>query len=536
MLGSAVMPSRARPLAGGDETRYPAPRTVTDCTSRSGCATPTSEATAALRSPAPARNPADDRPTPWADAPLRPSGCDLDCDAMATPSATVLIVDDQRAIREELAFALSYHGYQTREAGDGEAGVAAAQAPEVEAVLLDIKMPGMDGLEALAKIKEARPELPVIVISGHGDIDTAVLAVKKGAYDYLQKPFGSDRVLVSVKNAIAAASLATQNDELKRELDRDTQLLGRSEAMQQVRTRIDKVAVTDAAVLITGENGTGKEMVAKRLHIQSRRARGPFVAINCAAIPAELVESELFGHEKGAFTGADKTRAGCFEQADGGTLFLDEVGDMPLPMQSKLLRALQERVVQRVGGKGEIAVDVRVLAATNQDLTKMVADKTFREDLYYRLHVVRIHVPPLRERLDDIEDLAPHFLMQAARRNSIEKKRLSKTALDWLREQRWPGNVRQLRNVLEGASILADDKEILRKDLDASSPPLPGQVPGGGADWFAFATLDQFRDATEKEFIRRKLLENGGNVKRTAEKIELQRSNLYVKLDKYGLK
>ena len=310
---------------------------------------------------------------------------------MATPSATVLIVDDQRAIREELAFALSYHGYQTREAGDGEAGVAAAQAPEVEAVLLDIKMPGMDGLEALAKIKEARPELPVIVISGHGDIDTAVLAVKKGAYDYLQKPFGSDRVLVSVKNAIAAASLATQNDELKRELDRDTQLLGRSEAMQQVRTRIDKVAVTDAAVLITGENGTGKEMVAKRLHIQSRRARGPFVAINCAAIPAELVESELFGHEKGAFTGADKTRAGCFEQADGGTLFLDEVGDMPLPMQSKLLRALQERVVQRVGGKGEIAVDVRVLAATNQDLTKMVADKTFREDLYYRLHVVRRH-------------------------------------------------------------------------------------------------------------------------------------------------
>jgi DNA-binding NtrC family response regulator len=249
-----------------------------------------------------------------------------------------------------------------------------------------------------------------------------------------------------------------------------------------------------------------------------------------------LVESELFGHEKGAFTGADKMRVGCFEQANGGTLFLDEVGDMPLPMQSKLLRALQERVVQRVGGKGEIAVDVRVLAATNQDLTKMVADKTFREDLYYRLHVVRIHVPPLRERADDLEDLAPHFLMQAARRNNIEKKRLSKTALDWLREQRWPGNVRQLRNVLEGASILADDKEILRKDLDASSPPLPGQVPGGGTDWFAFATLDQFRDATEKEFIRRKLLENGGNVKRTAEKIELQRSNLYVKLDKYGLK
>ena len=455
---------------------------------------------------------------------------------MTQAPPTVLIVDDQRAIREELAFALGYHGFATREAADGVAGLQAALCPEVACVLLDVKMPGLDGLEVLARLAEQRPEVPVIVISGHGDIDTAVLAVKKGAYDFLQKPFGSDRVLVSVKNALAAAQLATENTELKRELDRDSQLLGRSEAMQQVRARIDKVAPTDAAVLITGENGTGKELIAKRLHVQSRRARGSFVAINCAAIPVDLVESELFGHEKGAFTGAIATRVGSFEQASGGTLFLDEVGDMPLPMQAKLLRALQERVIQRVGGKSEIAVDVRVLAATNQDLSAMVSAKTFREDLYYRLHVVRIHAPPLRERLDDLDDLAPHFLMQAARKNGIDKKRLARTALDWLRAQRWPGNVRQLRNVLEGASILADDKEILAKDLEASSPPLPGSAPGGGVDWFDFVTLEQFRDATEKEFIRRKLIENGGNVKRTAERIELQRSNLYVKLDKHGLK
>ena len=455
---------------------------------------------------------------------------------MTASPPIVLVVDDERAIREELAFALGYHGFQAREAADGEAGLQAALDPAVAAVLLDIKMPRMDGLEVLQRLREARPELPVIVISGHGDIDTAVLAVKKGAYDFLQKPFGSDRVLVSVKNALAAAKLAEQNDELARALERDTQLLGRSEVMQQVRARVDKVAVSDAAVLITGENGTGKEMVARRLHHQSRRARGPFVAINCAAIPEDLVESELFGHEKGAFTGATQTRLGSFEQANGGTLFLDEVGDMPLPMQAKLLRALQERVITRVGGKGEIPVDVRVLAATNQDLTAMVAAKTFREDLYYRLHVVRIHMPPLRERLDDLEDLAPQFLLQAARKNGIEKKRLSRTALDWLRAQRWSGNVRELRNVLEGASILAEDKELLAKDLEASCPPSPGQVPGGGTDWFGFETLEQFRDATEKEFIRRKLIENGGNVKRTAERIDLQRSNLYVKLDKYGLK
>jgi DNA-binding NtrC family response regulator len=448
----------------------------------------------------------------------------------------VLIIDDQRAVREELAFALGYEGMATTEAQDGEAGLQAAKDKAVDVVLLDVKLPGLDGLEVLARLREARPELPVVMISGHGDIETAVLAVKKGAFDFLQKPFGTDRVLVSVKNALAAAALQRENSDLRAELHRGGELLGRSEAMASVRALVQKIAPTDAQVLITGENGTGKELVARRIHALSRRAAGPCVTINCAAIPAELVESEMFGHDKGAFTGAVQARAGCFEQADGGTLFLDEVGDMPLPMQSKLLRALQERVVQRVGSQKEVPVDVRVLAATNQDLAVMVEHKEFREDLYYRLHVVRVHLPPLRERIEDIDDLAVHFVQSAQKRNGLGKRRLTPKANEWLRQQRWPGNVRQLKNVLEGACILADGPDIGPADLQASSPQLPGSVPGGGTDWFAFATLEQFRDATEKEFIRRKLVENGGNIKRTAERIELQRSNLYKKLDKYGLK
>ncbi|GDY00807.1 sigma-54-dependent Fis family transcriptional regulator [Planctomycetota bacterium] len=455
---------------------------------------------------------------------------------MIEPGAKVLIVDDQRAVREELAFALGYEGFATVEAGDGEAALAAVRAPEVTAVLLDVKLPGLDGLEVLSRMKELRPSLPVVMISGHGDIETAVLAVKRGAYDFLQKPFGTDRVLVSIKNALQSAALAAENQQLKLELLREFELHGESPLMIAVRALIQKVAPTDAQVLITGENGTGKELVARQVHAQSRRRAGPFVAVNCAAIPADLVESELFGHEKGAFTGATQARLGHFELAHGGTLFLDEVGDMPLPMQGKLLRALQERVVLRVGSTKEIPIDVRVLAATNQDLLTMVAKKEFREDLYYRLHVVRIHLPPLRDRLEDIELIAKHCLQQAIHRNSIGKRKLTRGALDWLRQQRWPGNVRQLKNVIEGAAILADGTELGPTDMQGASTPVPAALPGGAADWFAFEKLEDFGFATEKEFIRRKLLENGGNIKRTAERIDLQRSNLYKKLEKYGLK
>ena len=450
--------------------------------------------------------------------------------------ATVLIVDDHRAVREEIAFALNFDGWQTREAEDGPSGLEQAQDPKVDLVLLDVKLPGMDGLEVLQKLKKLRPNLPVVMISGHGDLDTAVLAVRRGAYDFLQKPFATDRVVLSLKNALRTQQLTSENETLRAMIQSEAQLLGGSDRMDQVRTMITKVAPTEVAVLITGDNGTGKELVARQLHLQSKRKEREFLAVNCAAIPEGLAESELFGHEKGAFTGAQNARAGAFELADGGTLLLDEIGDMPLAMQAKLLRALQEGVVQRLGSQVTTKVNVRVLAATNQDLEAMVQEKAFREDLYYRLHVVRVHLPPLRERPDDIALLADHFLRSATKRNGLGIKRLAKTALDWLRGQPWPGNVRQLKNVLEGAAVLSDGTEIGIADLECNAPPKPGRSAEGQTDWFAYARLEDFRGATEKEFLRRKLLEFGGNIKRTAENIELQRSNLYKKLDRYGLK
>ena len=454
-----------------------------------------------------------------------------------TKAATVLIVDDHRAVREELAFALQFDGWTTVEAEDGPGGLERAQEPDVDLVLLDVKLPGMDGLEVLQKLKEQRPDLPIVMISGHGDLDTAVLAVRRGAYDFLQKPFESDRVLLSIKNALRTCRLQSENEALREVIQSEHHLLGTSDSIEAVRSTIQKVAPTEVAVLITGDNGTGKELVARQLHLQSKRSEGPFLAVNCAAIPEDLAESELFGHEKGAFTGADNARAGAFELADGGTLFLDEVGDMPLPMQAKLLRALQERVVQRLGAQATMEVDVRILAATNQDLEAMVSEKAFREDLYYRLHVVRIHLPPLRERPDDVAALADHFLAAATKRNGLGSRRLHTSAYEWLRRQPWPGNVRQLKNALEGAAVLSDGPELRAADLEgAATPAATRRSADGEPDWFAYARLEDFRAATEKEFLRRKLLEFGGNIKKTAENIELQRSNLYKKLDRYDLK
>jgi two-component system nitrogen regulation response regulator NtrX len=297
---------------------------------------------------------------------------------------------------------------------------------------------------------------------------------------------------------------------------------------------ITRVAPTEAQVLITGESGTGKELVARQIHAQSKRNRGAFVALNCAAIPSELVESELFGHEKGAFTGANQARAGHFETASGGTLFLDEIGDLALDAQAKLLRGLQENVVTRVGSTRPIQVDVRVVAATNQDLPTLVEERKFREDLYYRLHVIRIHMPPLRDRAEDIEILATHFLQQASRRNGLPDRKLSPSALDHLRSLAWPGNVRQLKNLLEAAAILAEGPEIMKPDLVLTAAPEHGSA--SGPDWFATQTLEEFKATVEKEFIRRKLEDNGGNIKRTAERIQIQRSNLYKKLERYHLK
>ncbi|MCC6670950.1 MAG: sigma-54-dependent Fis family transcriptional regulator [Planctomycetes bacterium] len=446
----------------------------------------------------------------------------------------ILIVDDQAAVRDELVYALNFEGYETVAAADGDSALREIEQGGVDVMLLDIKMPGMDGLQVLGKAKERRPDLPVVMISGHGDIETAVLAVKGGAYDFLTKPFDTDRVLVSIKNALHLVELDHENRALRRELAREVQILGRSQAIQQVRALIQKVAPTEAAVLISGGNGTGKELVARQIHALSKRARGPFVAINCAAIPAELLESELFGHEKGAFTGASAMRRGHFEAANGGTIFLDEVGDLALEAQAKLLRALQEKVIVRVGGSKEFAVDARVLAATNQDLPAMVQAKTFREDLFYRLNVVPITMPSLRERAEDIEDLAQHFLTEACRRNGLPARRLLPAALERLRAQPWPGNVRQLKNQMERVAILAEGKEVRAEDLgDMLDAPAAAE---SGGDLFAHATIEEFRAAAEREYIRRKLQEHGGNIKRTAERIGIQRSNLYKKLERYGLK
>jgi len=443
-------------------------------------------------------------------------------------------VDDQAAIREELAFALGYEGYRTAEAKDGDDALAQLEAGDVAVVLLDIKMPGLDGLQVLAKVKETYPSLPVVMITGHGDIETAVVAIKSGAYDFLTKPFDTDRVLVSVKNALRLRDLTSENQALKQELAREFQIFGSSPEIEEVRKLIERVAPTEAQVLITGENGTGKELVARQLHAQSKRSTTPFLALNCAAIPGELLESELFGHEKGAFTGAAQMRRGHFEEADGGTLFLDEIGDMALEAQAKLLRALQEGVITRLGGSKPIAVDVRMIAATNQDLQKMVEEKRFREDLYYRLHVIRIHVPPLRERRSDIAELANHFLGEACRRNGLKKRKLAAKAMSYLTSLAWPGNVRELKNLIEASAILTDGPAIDAELLETMAVSA-AQAPAG-EEMFAIETLESFRATAEREFIRRKLAENSGNIKRTAERIKIQRSNLYKKLERYGLK
>jgi DNA-binding NtrC family response regulator len=458
---------------------------------------------------------------------------------MPAESAAILIVDDHRAVREELAFQLGYDGFATREAGDGPTALQLAADPGIALVLLDVKLPGLDGLEVLSQLKQARPELPVVMISGHGDLDTAVLAVRRGAYDFLQKPFAADRLLLSVRNALRSARLHDENQALRKALAGEHELLGHSEPMVQVRNLVQKLAPTQVPVLITGENGTGKELVARQLHLQSPRGDRPFVALNCAAIPAELVESELFGHEKGAFTGANSARSGAFEQADTGTLFLDEVGDMPLPMQAKLLRTLQERTVQRLGGQAPKPVDVRVVAATNQDLERMVADKTFREDLYYRLHVVRVHLPPLRERPGDVEQLAQHFLASALSRHGLQKRRLVPAALAWLAAQPWPGNVRQLRNAIERACALGHAPELQLGDFP---PEVRGEEPavlGAGGDGSG-GTFQEMKARAiaelESSYVEALLKKHQGNVTHCSEEAGMARSAFQKLMTKYGIR
>jgi two-component system nitrogen regulation response regulator NtrX len=457
----------------------------------------------------------------------------------------ILVVDDDEAIRDSLDVVLRFEHHEVLTARDGAEGQKALAAdPEIDLVFLDIKMPGKDGLDVLVEMLAARPELLVVMISGHGTIETALEATKRGAFHFIEKPLDRDRVLLAVRNAHQVRRLKGENVMLRRHLsDASRRMLGSSPALEDLRKVVAKVAPTQARVLIQGENGAGKELVARLVHELSPRASGPFVDVNCAAIPKELLESELFGHEKGAFTGAAALRKGKFEQADGGTLFLDEVGDMSLDAQAKVLRVIEEQKVQRVGGSDPIPVDVRLVAASNKDLKSAAAEGTFREDLYYRLAVVPIAVPPLRERAGDVGALAAEFLKRIASDLGRPEPKLTREALAWLARQPWPGNVRQLKNLMERAAILADGTTLDAPELERLSgaspaaPAAPASGDGAQADLFRTCrTFAEFQDLAEKLFLQQRLAENEWNVKRTAESLGMQRSHLYKKIERYGLK
>lgn len=386
--------------------------------------------------------------------------------------AKILVIDDQRAIRTSLKDILELEGHELTLSENGLEGVETFRNGKFDIVITDIKMPEMDGMEVLAKIMELKPDTTVIMISGHGDIDTAVEAIKKGAYDFIEKPLDLNRLLITVKNATDKTDLVVETKALKKKVNRTYEMIGDSEPMHKMREMINKVAPTDARVLILGSNGTGKELVARAMHEGSHRAQGPFVEVNCAAIPSELIESELFGHEKGAFTSAIKQRIGKFEQANGGTIFLDEIGDMSLPAQAKVLRALQESTITRVGSDKDIKVDVRVLAATNKNLADEIKAGNFREDLYHRLSVIIINVPSLNERKDDIPALAEYFLEIVRQELNIPSKTISQQAIKELQKINWTGNIREFRNVIERLAILTNSVEIGADDVLAYARPI----------------------------------------------------------------
>ena len=371
--------------------------------------------------------------------------------------AKILVIDDQKSIRNTLKEILEYEKHEVQLAEDGEMGIKLFEKDKFDLVLCDIKMPNMDGIEVLDAIMATSPDTPMVMISGHGNIDTAVEAIKKGAYDFIEKPLDLNRLLVTIRNASERKELVTETKVLKRKVSKTYEMIGESPAINMVKNMIDKVAPTDARVLITGDNGTGKELVARWLHEKSNRAGQPFIEVNCAAIPSELIESELFGHEKGAFTSAHKQRKGKFEQADGGTIFLDEIGDMSLNAQAKVLRALQENIISRVGSDKDIRVNVRILAATNKNLKEEIQKNTFREDLYHRLSVILIHVPALNDRMEDIPLLAAHFNKVICGEHGIAEKKIDDSAIQQLQKLNWTGNIREFRNVIERLIILSPE-------------------------------------------------------------------------------
>ena len=448
--------------------------------------------------------------------------------------ARLLVVDDEKGIRDALVQVFEYEGHRVQSAGDGPDALDAATEFRPDVIFLDVKMPGMDGLDVLDRLREEDPGALVIMISGHGTIDTAVDATRKGAYDFLEKPLDTDRLLVTLKRALELKGLTENMEALRDAVESRYEIVGTSFQIRQVLERLERVAAAEARVLVTGENGTGKELVARAIHRLSHRAEGPFVEVNCAAIPSELIESALFGHIKGSFTGAVADRAGKFEQAHEGTLFLDEIGDMSLAAQAKVLRALEQGVVTRVGGSKSIAVDVRVIAATNKDLAEEIGEGRFREDLFYRLNVVPIHIPPLRERPDDIPMLVQHFVDLMISTARVTPRRFSDGAVEQLCGLPWPGNVRELRNTVERLMILSPGQSVEVSDVDLLASGRTTSA-GLGAEFLHADTFADFKERAERAFILQKLRENDWNVAETARRVDMPRSNLYKKIEKFGL-
>jgi two-component system nitrogen regulation response regulator NtrX len=446
----------------------------------------------------------------------------------------ILIVDDEAGIRQALKQVLEYEGMEVRTAGSGGEAITVYPDYRPHLTFLDVKMAGIDGLDTLTRLRELEPAALIVMISGHGTLQTAIEATRRGAFDFLEKPLDTDRLLVTVRNALRHAELSSENNRLKEVVSTRHVMIGNSPALTGVRELIAKVGPTNARVLITGDNGAGKELVARAIHDASPRRTKAFVELNCAAIPSELIESELFGHMKGSFTGAVADRAGKFEQADGGTLFLDEVGDMSLAAQAKLLRVLQEGVVTRIGGSKSVTVDVRVIAATNKELREEILENRFREDLLYRLNVVEIHVPSLRERLDDVPLLVQHFAEQLSASAGVPMRRFSDDAIARLQRRSWPGNVRELRNAVERLMILSSGRVITSGDVERLLPsvePVVGETMSAEPQ-----TFEAFKQEAEKNFLQQKLREHDWNVSETARSLRMPRSNLYKKIERYGLR
>jgi two-component system nitrogen regulation response regulator NtrX len=468
----------------------------------------------------------------------------------------ILVIDDEAAIRDSLRMILEYEDYQFLGAGSGQDGLAVVQRERPDLVLLDIKMPGMDGMEVLRKLHVMDETLPVVMISGHGTTSTAVEAIRSGAIDFLDKPLSSERVIVTLQNALKQSALRSENRELKLAMEAKYEIVGESPALRTVLEAVKRAAPTNATVLLLGESGVGKELVARTIHRNSARAGQRFIQVNCAAIPEELIESELFGHEKGSFTGATEKQIGKFEQADRGTIFLDEVGDMSQKTQAKVLRVLQEQEVERLGSARTIKVDVRVIAATNKNLEEAIERGEFRDDLFFRLNVIPIVVPPLRERREDIALLVQHFAKRTCEEHNLKPKRFDAAAMDGLRNYRWRGNIRELRNTIERLMIMTPTDVVRVEDLPAEvrsggdgSSRMPSFDPGvvagqaqaatqgpAGETRPGAGTLREFKDAAERAYLVQKLRENNWNISKTAEVIDTPRSNLYKKLEQYGIK